>query len=592
MTQVSGTLITRNYSGFRGVDFSNRKDEINLSRSPDALNMWKNYKSNNGKCIETRPDIELLEEYSDAIFGCFFYEIKGKDHLIVHSGEKLYDDGKPLTLVHTTDNMSSMADTYMAKNKSNLFVINNILYIMDGTQYLRYDGTELTPVVGTIPRTTIGRSPNGGNTIYQDVNLLNPTRINSFASDGASKEYLLDAVVVDITSVKVTVDGKEVTNFTATKDSNKIVFSTAPKEPLTPGQDNVFIQFKTNENGFRERIEKCTIVELFDNRVFFSGNPEYPNMVWYSELENPDYVGTTNYISEGTTDSAVKSLVPGNNAMWVMKEPSQSNTTIFYHTPSIDALEDGRVEKTYPTSHSSISTGCATTGVNFNDTICFFSERGLEAISGDVTTEQVIRHVSSLVDNRLLNESKFKDMILEEWEGYLLVIMGNKIYLADSRAMVNVNGSTEFEWFYWEFKNNITSTLVKDGVLYLCFDDKVKENGVEVIKHRIYTLTKTDTEIESYWSTLADEFKYPHYQKTTNKKGCVVDLDGELVTISTKIDHKEVTKINDYINVKGYIVPRIKKKKWKSIQLIFSSNKPFSLYSATLEAYVGSYVKR
>ena len=575
MTQVSGTLITRNYSGFRGVDFSNRKDEIDLSRSPDALNMWKNYKSNNGKCIETRPDIELLEEYSDAIFGCFFYAVNGTTHFMVHSGDKLYDNGKQLNIS-------------MAKNKSTMFTMNNILYILDGTQYLRYDGTELTPVVGTIPRTTIGRSPNGGNTIYQDVNLLNPTRINSFASDGASREYLLDAVVVDITSVKVTVDGKEVTNFTATKDSNKIVFSTAPKEPLTPGQDNVFIQFKTNENDFRKRIEKCTIVELFDNRVFFSGNPEYPNMVWYSELDDADYVGTTNYISEGTTDSAVKSLVPGNNAMWVMKEPSQSNTTIFYHTPSIDALEDGRTEKVYPTSHSSISTGCVTTGVNFNDTICFFSERGLEAITGDVTTEQVIRHVSSLVDSRLLNEAKYKDMMLEEWEGYLLVIVGNKVYLADSKAMVNINGSVEFEWFYWEFKNEITSTLVKDGVLYLCFKD-VEKDG---IKYRIYTLTKKDAEIESYWSTLADEFKYPQYQKTTNKKGCVVDLDGELVTISTKIDNKEVTKINDYTNVKGYIVPRIKKKKWKSIQLIFSSNKPFSLYSATLEAYVGSYVKR
>ena len=269
-----------------------------------------------------------------------------------------------------------------------------------------------------------------------------------------------------------------------------------------------------------------------------------------------------------------------------MKEPSQSNTTVFYHNPTVDA-DYGKI---YPSTHSSISTGCATTGVNFNDTICFFSDRGLEAISGDVTTEQVIRHVSSLVDNRLLNESKFKEMMLEEWEGYLLVIVGNKVYLADGKAMVNINGSREYEWFYWEFNNEITSTLVKDGVLYLCIDDVEKET--KEIKHRIYTLTKENTNINSYWTTPADEFKYPHYQKTTNKKGCVVDMEGEEITVSTKIDNKEVTKINTYTNVKGYVVPRIKKKKWKSIQLMFSSNKPFSLYSATLEAYVGSYVKR
>lgn len=590
MTQVSGTLITRNYNGFRGVDFSNRKDEISLNRSPDALNMWKNYKSNNGKCIETRPDVELLEEYSDTIFGHFFYTKNGVTHEIVHSGDKLYDNGEQLNLVHTTDNMSSMADTFMARNKSKMFVLNNILYIIDGTQYLRFDGTELTPVDGYIPTTTISRSPNGGGTLYEDINLLTGIRKNSFCSDGASKEYVLDVENFDATyGVKVWIDDKEVTTgFTAVPESGKVTFSTAPKEPNTPGADNVVIQFKKDIEGYRDRIEKCTLVEVFDNRAFFSGNPDYPNFLWHSSLDNPEYCSDLDYYTEGTNDSRIKSITPGNNAIWVMKEPSQSNTTIFYHTPTVDA-DYGKV---YPSVHSSISTGCVTTGVNFNDTICFFSERGLEAISGDVTTEQVIRHVSSLVDNRLLNESKYKEMMLEEWEGYLLVIVGNKVYLADSRAMVNVNGSSEYEWFYWEFNSDITSTLVKDGVLYLSLDEVVKENGVDVIKHRIYTLTKTNTDIESYWSTLADEFKYPHYQKTTNKKGCVVDMEGESVTISTKIDNKETTVINTYNNIKGYIVPRIKKKKWKSIQLIFSSNRPFSLYSATLEAYIGSYVKR
>ena len=259
-----------------------------------------------------------------------------------------------------------------------------------------------------------------------------------------------------------------------------------------------------------------------------------------------------------------------------MKEPSQTNTTIFYHNPTIDS-DYGKI---YPSTHSSISTGCKTTGINFNDTICFFSDRGMEAISGDVTTEQVIAHRSTLVDNRLLNEASYNDMILEEWEGYLLVIVGKNVYLADSRNLVTVNDHTEYEWFYWEFDNNITGTCVKDGVLYLCSDKT------------IYTLTKKDSTINSYWSLLEDEFKYPQYQKTTNKKGCVIDMEGSKITVYAKIDNKTLDKINTYQNVKGYVVSRIKEKKWKSIQLKFDSNKPFSLYSCTLEAYIGSYVKR
>lgn len=573
--QVAGTLITRNYSGFRGVDFSNRKDEIALTRSPDALNVWKNYKSNNGKCIETRPDIELLEEYSDTIFGLFFYEVNGTKERIVHSGTKLYKDNQVIY-------------DKMAKNKSIFNVINNILYIIDGKQYLRYNGTELKEVEGYIPTTSISRSAKGGGTLYEDVNLLNPLRRNSFCSDGTSTEYVLDVATFDTDyEVKVWVDGKELTTgFKADATNGKVIFTTAPKEPDTPGADNVVIQFKKELKGYRDRIAKCTLAEVFDNRIFFSGNPDYPNFLWHSSLENPEYCSDLDYYTEGTNDSKVKSVVAGNNALWVMKEPSQTNTTIFYHNPTIDA-DYGKV---YPSTHSSISTGCLTKGINFNDTICFFSDRGMEAISGDVTTEQVLKHVSSLVDNKLLNEDEYKNMMLQEWEGYLLVILGNKVYLADSRALVTINGKTEYEWFYWEFNNEITSTLVKDGVLYLCF----KEVDKESIKYKIYTLTNTKEtrKVESYFCTLADEFKYPHYQKTTNKKGCVIDIEGAEITISTKTDNKEMSKINTYKNVKGYVVARIKKKKWKSIQLKFSSNKPFNLYSATLEAYVGSYVKR
>lgn len=573
--QVSGTLITRNYSGFRGVDFSNRKDEIALTRSPDALNVWKNYKSNNGKCIETRPDIELLEEYSDAVFGLFFYEVNGTKQRIVHSGTKLYKDKQVIY-------------NKMAENKSTFMVANNILYIVDGKQYLRYNGTEIKEVEGYIPTTSISRAPSGGGTLYEDINLLNPVRKNSFCADGISKEYILDVEKFDSDyDVRVWINDKEITTgFKADATNGKITFTTAPEEPLTPGADNVVIQFKKEIEGYRDRIAKCTLAEVFDNRIFFSGNPDYPNFLWHSSLENPEYCSDLDYYTEGTNDSSVKSIVVGNNALWVMKEPSQTNTTIFYHNPTVDA-DYGKV---YPSTHSSISTGCVTKGINFNDTICFFSDRGMEAISGDVTTEQVLKHVSSLVDNKLLNEDKYKDMVLQEWEGYLLVILGNKVYLADSRAMVTINGLPEFEWFYWEFKNEITSTLVKDGVLYLCFKDVEKES----VKYRIYTLTNTKEtrKVESYFCTLADEFKYPHYQKTTNKKGCVVDIEGAEITISTKVDNKEMTKINTYKNVKGYVVARIKKKKWKSIQLKFSSEKPFNLYSATLEAYVGSYVKR
>ena len=565
MAQVSGTLITRNYANFRGVDFSNRKDEVSLVRSPEALNMWKNYKNSNGRCVESRPDIEEVARFTDTIYGLFFYNYDGLKHRIVHSGTNLYDNDEVIY-------------SLMAEHKSKSFIYNNCLYIKDGTSYLVYDGNTVSAVEGYVPTTSISRSPNGGGKIYQDVNLLTGIRKNSFVSDGESKEYFVDTESFDSDyQVKVWIDDVEQTGgFTVSASTGKITFTNAPPEPATTGQDNVVIQFRKTVEGYRDRIDKCTLLEVFDNRVFFSGNPEYPNMLWHCALDDPSYCSDLDYYKEGIDDAEVKALVSGNNALWVMKSPSQSNTTIFYHTPTID--DD--LGKVYPSIHSSISTGCVSTGINFNDDICFFSVRGMEAVSGDITTEQVLRHRSTMVDSKLLNEESYENLILEEWQGYLLVIVDNHVYLADSREMFTNNTHNEYEWFYWEFDHKITNTCVDDEILYLCSDEK------------IFTLTKTDTEIEAYWTTLQDEFKYPQYQKTTNKKGCVIDMEGSSVVVAAKRDNMNYEKIKELKNTKGYVVARIKKKKWKSIQLKFSSYKPFCLYSSTLEAYVGSYVKR
>ena len=89
MSQIPGSLITRNYANFRGVDFSNK--EVSLTRSPDSLNMWKDYKNNLGRCIETRPDIALVDTYDNTIFGLFFYKVGNIQHKIIHSGTTLYD---------------------------------------------------------------------------------------------------------------------------------------------------------------------------------------------------------------------------------------------------------------------------------------------------------------------------------------------------------------------------------------------------------------------------------------------------------------------------------------------------------------------
>jgi hypothetical protein len=248
---------------------------------------------------------------------------------------------------------------------------------------------------------------------------------------------------------------------------------------------------------------------------------------------------------------------------------------VFYHTPTIDE-EYGKI---YPSAHSSVTTGCVGRAINFNDDIVFFSERGMEGISGDVTTEQVAAHRSSLVDRKLIAEADYRNMILEEWEGYLLVFIGDKVYLADSRTAFTNENHIEYDWFYWQLEKKVFSTRVHDGILYLGTEDGV------------YTLTDQTSDVESYWTTPKDKFKYPHKLKTTNKRGCVAEATGD-ITVYAKLEDTDFELIGTYENVTDYFVSRIKRKKFKDIQLKFHSKTRFSIETVTLEAWIGGYIKR
>ena len=531
MPEVSGDLITRNYSNFRGVDFSNT--EVALYRSPDAINMWKDYKKM-GTSIETRPDIVLFKELKNTVYGLFFYTINQVDHMIIHCGVSLYDYNMK------TKELKIIKEKGMNIRKSQSFIYRNILYIKDGLNYLQYDGETCKEVIGYIPITTIGKAPSGGGTTNQEVNLLTGVRENSFCADGESTEYVLDASELDAEyQEKVFINDVEKTEgFTVDKVSGKVKFTTAPEKPLTDGQDNVVIRFSKTIPGNRDKINKCTILEVFDNRVFFSGNQDYPNTVFHTMLDEPKYCSDLDYYNEGADISPVRGMVAGNNALWVIKEPSQANTAIFYHNPTIDS-EAGKV---YPSEHSSISTGCIGAAINFNDDIVYFSNRGMEGISGDITTEQVISHRSSLVDSKLLQEENYKDMILVEYEGYLLVIIKDKIYLADSRAMFTNENHNEYEWFYWNIDIEPTCAVVYNGELWLGSKQgifkigKASENNKEISMEKdeeeryfIDGVTKQETGAESYKTVTGKEILI---EDGENNKGLEIKVKGSTTQVT------------------------------------------------------------
>lgn len=553
-------MVTRQYGGFQGVDF--RGDDIRLSRSPDSVNMWRDYKRLDS--IQSRPSMVPVMETAP-VHG--IYSFRGD--LLLHVGTQLYKN-------EISD--ESLIGEDLGEEISNGIVYDDTFYLMDGIEYYRYTGEgSIEAVIGYVPTTTIGRKPSGGGSRYEDINMLTGFRKNSFLSDGVSTEYLLDARDIDSSHLlKVTINGEDVdlAEVNIDYELGKLQFATPPPLPLTGGQDNVVVEFWKDVPGYRDIITGCRLMQVFDNRVFVAGNGAYPNSLFHCGLNDPTYFPDTDYYQDGLDKAMINGLVAGNNALWVFREPSDANTTVFYHAPTIDS-EYGKI---YPSAHSSVTTGCIAKAINFNDDIVFFSDRGMEGISGDITTEQVVSHRSSLVDRKLITDPAYKDMILAEWEGYLIVFCGQNAFLADSRSAWQNEDHLEYEWFFWDMGHAVTAAKVIDGVLYIGTDSG------------LYTLTG-DGGVESWWTTPKDRFGAPNKQKTTNKRGFVAEATGTMdVLVKTENTAFELT--DSFENVTDYITCRVKRKKFKDLQIKFYTQSRFSLEMVTLECFIGGYIKR
>ncbi len=605
------TGIKRTYADFKGVDFLNEPSLVDITRSPDALNVWKNYKDTEGTCIETRPGYRKIAQIGSKINGIYIYNsVKA----IIHSGIELYEwSNFPNT--PDEENLKKLYEDMNDTRNVSFNIVENKLYINDGKTYLVYNGETLKKVTEDepfIPTTTISRKAGniGGGETLQDVNVLTPKRKNTFLGDGESTQFYLDAQQIDTAEVEAIVNDVELqedTDFTVDRIKGIITFNEAPSEPNLSGYDNVVVTFSKTVEGYADRINKCDKVLQFDNRLFYTGNPDYPNAIFHSELNNPQYISDLNYYEDGSDDASITSMVVGNNVLWVFKNLDQNNANVFYHTPALDENQ-GRY---YPSSQGNVELGCLSTSGNFGDDIVYLSRYGLEGLATDnLNSKQIVAHRSSLVDAKMINENDYENATLTEYKGYLLILVNGKVFLADSRQKYANLNSFEYEWFYWNISNVAPNILkeyndelyigTKDGAIFIL--DGTNDN---------------DNAINSYWTTPMDNFGYNNQLKTTNKRGGLAKIKtipNGIIKVARKTDksdeyryatEKSATGFSflniDFSNFsfitsnKSYLIYKIKEKKINEISLKFYSDekdKPFGLYSAVIEAFVGGYVKK
>ena len=259
----------------------------------------------------------------------------------------------------------------------------------------------------------------------------------------------------------------------------------------------------TNPSGDQYSIiTKCTLVALFDNHVFLSGNPDFPRHVFYNVIRGDDptgvpdatFFGQLNFTVEGSSNASVVGLMNVGDSLMVMKKDSDEDDSIIIHTA--ESLNDDITPKIYPSQRGHKGIGCLGPCYNFRDDPIFLSRLGVDAL-GHVSTKyrRAIKHRSSMIDARLLNYDLSKASITE-WEGYLLILIDGRIFMADSRQMYNTpNGNTEYEWYYLE----------DIGIYEGQFDEYVyAEFGADISEEEIFEQTNGLHLIEAH--SIRNEF--------------------------------------------------------------------------------------
>lgn len=445
------------------------------------LYLWENYPESVNVLLQKTRQIPSDGSALDIDFTCSRIKSVVVDQAIIPDGFTLSDDKSSLTfgeafadhlgkfvLINYYEAEQAFSDAIyddMADSESKSFVFNNRLYILDGAHYLvvKRDGADISVqsvsesayVPATYKGLTLGEiAPEDLSEFeYEQKNLLT----NQYKHTYIAREGVKDYPLYDSGDpVAVTVYGTSTTDYTV--EGKVLTFGEAPKPPTEMNYPETYAGVEITYTKGESRsslIENCTVFATFDKRVFVTGNPAYPNHIWYCGINNatgyedPTYFGELNVIIDGVENAPITGLIAVADTLAAVKNNTRQDGSVYFHRRM--ETNESMVPVTYPSEPGLSGIGCLGACVNFLDDPIFISRLGVEAIGQlSVRLERAVEHRSSLIDTKLTNLN-LANARVAEWDGYLVVLVDGKIFLADSRQRyTHDTGVMQYEWYYLE----------------------------------------------------------------------------------------------------------------------------------------------
>lgn len=395
------------------------------------------------------------------------------------------------------------------------------------------------------------------------------------------------------------------------------------------GIDTVVIQISKSIEGYADRVNKCSIFAFYgynnDNRIFISGNPEYPSWDWQSGLDDPTYFPDTGYTKVGSDTSAIMGYLKQYNSLTIVKADNEQDAEVFLRTAQME--DDGTI--IFPIQQGIKGVGAISkyAFATLRDDPLFLAREGVFAIaSTSVQLERTVQDRSYFVNPVLTTEAGLSEAVAAVWNGYYILSVNGRAYVADSRKRTAQSGTGasysesgsyvqySYEWYYWQ---NIPARVIREfeGELYFGTAD----GYICKFNTDISTMSKYNDDgapILARWATKMDDYGTIVRRKTLTKKGCGVMIKPytrSSVTVYTSTDRTHEAKIQyaamdilDFSDIDfsrftfntldtPQVVPFNKKvKKFIVLQLIFENNvkdEGFGIYGVQTQFAIGGYVK-
>ena len=594
-----------NLYGFLGVDFSSSMSDIDRRRTPDGVNFI-----NKNGAIEKRNGYKILAYLGQNanINGIWNVDTISGEYFIVHCGTKLYE--MAIDFSSYTEILSGMKDTI-----SQGVIIKSKLVILDGKRAVLYDLLKTNNRVsfldqaGYIPTTQIARSPDGlASQPYEDVNLVQDKVINLFTSTEDATVFQLDNINLDsVVSVEVLNDNAEWERKISGRDytidlvSGTITFANPVGNPPVDDRDNVRITYSKVIAENMAQVNKCDLCCVYgyagaNDRIFMAGNPDYPNIVTFSDIEDVTYIPSNNIIKAGLEVIPITGMVKTNDGkLAVLKDVSDSDSTIFY--VGYATYSGNEVFNLISSTKGEGNIAKNAHAILINEPLILTANGVFALNTGTYTDERYVYHRSYYIDERLKREPNLQNAVGVSNDGKYYLAINDHVYVADSRfKTTNENAmysNFQYEWLYWD-NLPVRVWFVRNNVLY--FGDKYGNICTFRTDDDENRFKDNESNIHAEWNSVILDLSSTTHKKNIKRVSITSDAINAKLVVGYRLKKGEKQVLSKvYINSTFPKTIMIRKKAKKlsffSLYVENNDNTAMNFSNITVAYTTGSYYK-